>query len=195
LSEPLAGFTADRREFVGRNGSLDDPAALRDATPLSGNILAGFDPCAALRCVLVLEPGETRELVALLGAAESEDEARTMLDTYRDVGRASAALHASVSAWSQRLATVTVRTPEPSFDAMINRWSLYQALSCRMWGRAAVYQSSGAFGFRDQLQDVMAFLYAEPGLAREHILRASARQFEEGDVQHWWHPHSGRGVR
>jgi len=118
-----------------------------------------------------------------------------MLATYRDVGHATAALDSGIDAWARRLSVITVRTPEPSFDAMINRWSLYQALSSRMWGRAAVYQSSGAFGFRDQLQDVMAFVYAEPGVAREHIVRAAGRQFPEGDVQHWWHPPDGRGVR
>ena len=97
--------------------------------------------------------------------------------------------------WNERLSVITVQTPEPTFDAMLNRWTLYQALACRMWARSALYQSSGAYGFRDQLQDVMAFVYAEPALAREHILRAAARQFLEGDVQHWWHPQSGRGVR
>jgi len=195
LSEPLTSHTADRREFLGRNGSLNDPAALRGATPLSETIQAGIDPCAALQCVVTLKPGETREIVALLGAGRDDAEACDLLVAYRDVGRASAALGASTKAWSRRLSTVTVKTPEPSFDAMINRWSLYQALSCRMWGRAAVYQSSGAYGFRDQLQDVLAFLYAEPGVAREQIVRAAGRQFVEGDVQHWWHPPDGRGVR
>ncbi|MEX2179429.1 MAG: glucoamylase family protein [Gemmatimonadaceae bacterium] len=195
LSEPLAGFTGDRREFLGRNGSLADPAALRAGTSLSGSTVAGCDPCAALQCVLVLQPGETRELVAILGAADSDAGATALLAAYRDVGRASAALGAAATEWQRRLSAVTVRTPEPAFDAMMNRWSLYQALSCRMWGRAAVYQSSGAFGFRDQLQDVMAFLYAEPAIAREHIVRAAGRQFVEGDVQHWWHPPDGRGVR
>lgn len=195
MSEPLSSFTADRREFVGRNGWLGDPAALRDGAELARNTLAGVDPCAALQCTVTIEPGETREIVVLLGAAESDESARALIARYRDVEQASAALRSSHESWQRRLATITVRTPEPTFDAMINQWSLYQALSCRMWGRAAVYQSSGAFGFRDQLQDVMAFLYAEPQLAREHIVRAAGRQFPEGDVQHWWHPPDGRGVR
>jgi cyclic beta-1,2-glucan synthetase len=195
LSEPVSSFTADRREFVGRNGSLLDPVALRDAAPLSRTTNAGIDPCAALQCTLTLAPGESREIVALLGAAYSDEEANTLLTTYRDAGRAAAAVRVSTTAWADRLSTITVRTPEPAFDAMMNRWSLYQTLSCRMWGRAAVYQSSGAFGFRDQLQDAMALVYAEPRLAREHIIRAAGRQFVEGDVQHWWHPPDGRGVR
>ena len=185
----VTGHTADRREFIGRNGSLADPAALGDAT-LSGTTGAGIDPCAALQCGLELAPGETREVV-LLGAADGEPEARRMMTAYRAVADARAAMARSIAGWTGRLSVITVKTPEPSFDAMVNKWTLYQALSCRMWGRSALYQSSGAYGFRDQLQDVMAFVYAEPALAREHIVRAAARQFVEGDVQHWWHPHSG----
>jgi cyclic beta-1,2-glucan synthetase len=145
--------------------------------------------------MLELAPGETRTVVVLLGAAGDETEARATIEKLRTPAHAEAALGAAVQRWRDRLAVVRVRTPEPSFDAMLNRWSLYQALACRMWGRSALYQSSGAYGFRDQLQDVMAFVYAEPGIAREHILRAAARQFREGDVQHWWHPQTGRGVR
>ena len=193
LSEPLTGHTADRREFIGRNGSIAAPAAVH--APLAGTVGAGIDPCAALRCLVDLEPGETRELVVVLGAADGEEAARQALLEYRDAGRAKAAVARSVAAWNDRLSVITVRTPEPSFDAMLNRWTLYQALSCRVWARSALYQSSGAYGFRDQLQDVLALVYAEPALAREHILRAAARQFVEGDVQHWWHPQSGRGVR
>ena len=100
-----------------------------------------------------------------------------------------------MSGWNRRLSTIVARTPSPEFDAMVNRWSLYQALSCRMWARSALYQSSGAFGFRDQLQDCMAFVYAEPGIARAHLMRCAGRQFLEGDVQHWWHEPGGRGVR
>jgi cyclic beta-1,2-glucan synthetase len=195
MSEPLTSHTGDRREFLGRNGSLRCPAALAESVPLSGTTSAVLDPCAALQCVLELAPGETREIVCILGAASDDAQARTMIAKYRDVPAAKGALYTSIEGWKRRLSVITVRTPEPSFDAMVNRWSLYQALSCRIWGRAAVYQSSGAFGFRDQLQDVMALLYAEPALAREHIIRAAGRQFVEGDVQHWWHPPDGRGVR
>jgi len=194
LSEPLDGHTGDRREFLGRNGTLAAPAGLR-GQPLSGRHGAGLDPCAALRCVLELAPGEHRDVVVLLGAAEGEDEARRLVDACRGPRAARDAAAASVDGWTARLSVITVRTPEPSFDAMLNRWTLYQALACRMWARSALYQSSGAYGFRDQLQDAMAFVYAEPAVAREHVLRAAARQFVEGDVQHWWHPQSGRGVR
>lgn len=194
LSEPVTGYTGDRREFLGCNGTVEDPVALRHG-PLARTTGLGFDPCAAMQCVLELAPGETRELSMVLGAAATEDEARRIIARHLVPGAAAAASERSVALWAQRLSVVRVRTPEPSFDAMINRWSLYQALSCRMWARSALYQSGGAYGFRDQLQDVLAFLHAEPGVAREHILRAAARQFVEGDVQHWWHPQSGRGVR
>ena len=197
LSEPLRGHTGDRREFLGRNGWLGCPAALADpgAEPLSGVTSAVIDPCAALQCEISLAPGETREIVVVLGAANDDAEAKRLLTQYRNVERARASVATALDGWRERLSAITVRTPEPSFDAMLNRWMLYQALACRMWGRAALYQSSGAYGFRDQLQDTMAFVYAEPAIAREHIIRAAARQFVEGDVQHWWHPPDGRGVR
>jgi len=194
LSERSASHTADRREFLGRNGSTSDPAAMRERE-LGNRTGAGIDPCGSLQCVLSLRPGETREVAVALGAAPSEEEAQRLADKYRDLSRARAAIRRSVDAWEERLSVVSVRTPVPSFDVLTNRWTLYQALSCRMWARSALYQSSGAYGFRDQLQDVMAFLHAEPAVAREHILRSAARQFPEGDVQHWWHPQSGRGVR
>jgi cyclic beta-1,2-glucan synthetase len=197
ISEPVTAYTADRREFIGRNGTAASPSALagNDQPPLTGTTGAALDPCAALQCVIELVPGETREITVLLGATEGMDEARAMLARYRDTVRATAAVEGTMDAWTRRLSVVRVCTPEPSFDAMINHWMLYQALGCRMWARTALYQSSGAYGFRDQLQDVLAFLYAEPAIARAHIVRAAARQFVEGDVQHWWHPQSGRGVR
>jgi cyclic beta-1,2-glucan synthetase len=193
LTAPLATFTADRREFLGRNGSAEAPRGL-DYT-LSGASGAGLDPCAALRTVLELAPGETREVALLLGAAEGREAAMELMGRYGNPKAAEEAIEANCRRWRERLSVVAVRTPEPSFDLMVNRWTLYQALSCRMWGRTALYQSSGAYGFRDQLQDAMALVYAEPALARGQIVRAAGRQFVEGDVQHWWHPHGGRGVR
>jgi cyclic beta-1,2-glucan synthetase len=194
LSVPVTSHTADRREFLGRNGTLADPAGMRQAA-LAGSTGPALDPCAALQYAFHLAPGATRQFAVLLGAGRSDAEARSMVDAHRDVAAATAAMARTVDQWRQRLTVITVRTPEPSFDAMVNRWTLYQALACRMWARSALYQSSGAYGYRDQLQDVMAFLYAEPALAREHIVRAAGRQFVEGDVQHWWHPQDGRGVR
>ena len=194
VSDAPTSHTADRRAFIGRHGSLADPAGLL-ADSLDNRTGGSLDPCAALQCSIRLNPGESRELVVLLGAAQGEAAAREVITRYCTPARAREGLDASVAAWHRRLSVVTVRTPDPEFDVMINRWTLYQALSSRMWGRMGLYQSSGAFGFRDQLQDVMAFVYAEPALAREHLLRAASRQFLEGDVQHWWHPHSGRGVR
>ena len=194
ISERVAYYTADRREFLGRNGTVSSPAALERAG-LSGAIGATIDPCCALQVSVTIEPGETREIVMLLGAAEGEDAVREIIGRNRTAGQAKGAVDANIRAWGERLSAVKVKTPTPTFDLMLNRWSLYQALSCRMWARTALYQSSGAFGFRDQLQDVMAFVYADAAVAREHIVRAASRQFVEGDVQHWWHPQTGRGVR
>ncbi|MDQ6611376.1 MAG: glycosyl transferase family 36, partial [Gemmatimonadota bacterium] len=144
---------------------------------------------------ITLNPGETREVAVLLGSAETETAARTVLDSLGSAPQAAKALEIARLKWDHRLNVISVKTPDRAFDAIINKWTLYQALSGRMWARMGLYQSSGAYGFRDQLQDVMAFLYSEPNVAREHILRAARHQFLEGDVQHWWHPHSGRGVR
>jgi cyclic beta-1,2-glucan synthetase len=194
ISERVAYYTADRREFLGRNGTVSSPAALERAG-LSGAIGATIDPCCALQVSVTIEPGETREIVMLLGAAEGEDAVREIIARNRTSGEANKAVDANIHAWNERLSAIKIKTPSRTFDLMVNRWSLYQALSCRMWARTALYQSSGAFGFRDQLQDVMAFVYADAAVAREHIIRAASRQFVEGDVQHWWHPQTGRGVR
>jgi cyclic beta-1,2-glucan synthetase len=194
ISERVAYYTADRREFLGRNGTISSPAALERAG-LSGAIGATIDPCCAMQVSIVIEPGESKDIVMLLGAADGENAAQEMILRHRAPAAAKQSVDTNVEAWARRLGTIKVKTPDPTFDLMANRWALYQALSCRMWARTALYQSSGAFGFRDQLQDAMAFVYAAPEIAREHIVRASSRQFVEGDVQHWWHPHSGRGVR
>ena len=187
-------WTSDRLEFLGRNASLDHPASLERGDDLSGAAGATLDPCAALQTDVVLEPGQGTEVLCLLGQGEDADQARRLVEHYR--GQDGEALLREVRAeWDAVLDTVQVRTPDPSMDLLLNRWLLYQTLSCRVWARAAFYQCSGAYGFRDQLQDILALVVARPDLAREHILRAAARQFPEGDVQHWWHPPTGRGVR
>ncbi len=187
-------FTTDRTEFLGRNGSPAAPAAL-GRVELSGAVEPTFDPCAAIMTRFELKPGEEKEVVFFLGQAGRPEEVRELLRRYNQPGRVRQALAEVRSRWDQVLSAVQVRTPNPALDLMVNRWLLYQDLSCRVWGRSAFYQSGGAYGFRDQLQDVMALVYGAPGEARAQILRAAGRQFLEGDVQHWWHPPVGRGVR
>jgi cyclic beta-1,2-glucan synthetase len=186
--------SCDRKEFIGRNGTLARPAALR-RTQLSGHAGAGFDPCAALSTVIEVAPGETHEIVFLLGETGTKEEARACLKRFRQLAVVNEAFNKVIAHWDGILETVQVRTPDPAMDMMLNRWLLYQTAACRVLARSAFYQSGGAYGFRDQLQDVMALVYSRPDMARAHILRASARQFKEGDVQHWWHPPTGRGVR
>jgi len=188
------GWTGDRREFIGRNGTLDDPNGAVSGSPLSGRVGAGLDPCGVLQATVELEPGARAELVFLLGEAGSEDEARALVVKYRstDLDAVLAGVH---GLWDGVLGAVAVRTPDRAMDIMLNGWLLYQALACRVWARAGFYQASGAYGFRDQLQDGMALTASRPDLVREHLLRAAGRQFVEGDVQHWWLPTTGLGVR
>jgi cyclic beta-1,2-glucan synthetase len=187
-------LTGDRAEFLGRNRSAAFPAALK-RVGLSDHVGPGLDPCAALLGRFEVPPGGLVEVVFVIGQAADAPTAAKLASHYREPRSAAAALAEVIAAWDRRLSAVTVKTPDPRFDVLVNRWLPYQVLACRLWGRSAFYQSGGAYGFRDQLQDVTALLYAEPGEARAQILRAAARQFPEGDVQHWWHPPSGRGVR
>jgi cyclic beta-1,2-glucan synthetase len=187
-------WTGDRREFLGRHGTLAGPAGLLGPEPLSGRVGAGLDPCCALQAPIQIEPDGTVEIVFLLGEAASEADARTLVTRYR-AADLDEVLRGVGRYWDSVLGTVQVRTPDRSLDLILNRWMLYQTLVCRMWARAAFYQASGAYGFRDQLQDGMALAVSAPALTREHLLRAAARQYVEGDVQHWWLPQSGQGVR
>ncbi|HWX80023.1 MAG TPA: hypothetical protein VNZ02_08040 [Steroidobacteraceae bacterium] len=187
-------LTADRAEFIGHLGSLACPQALAGTLPLSGRVGGGLDPCGAMQTKITLNPGETKEFTLLLGAASSAAAAAALIERYR-TSDLDAAYQSVTDFWRRTLGVLQVRTPDRSMDLMLNGWLLYQTLSSRVWGRTAFYQSSGAYGFRDQLQDVMALCVCAPAVAREHILRAAARQFEAGDVQHWWLPTSGAGVQ
>jgi cyclic beta-1,2-glucan synthetase len=187
-------WTGDRLEFLGRNASLDHPESLERDEELSGKTGAGLDPCAALQTIVELEAGERAEVRFLLGQGESREESQSLIERYRAMS-CDQVLREVQEHWDKLLGAVQVKTPDRSMDLLLNRWLLYQTLSCRVWSRSALYQSGGAYGFRDQLQDVLALTVAKPDAAREHLLRAAARQFKDGDVQHWWHPPAGRGVR
>jgi cyclic beta-1,2-glucan synthetase len=197
-AQPLTAWTTSRAEFLGRNGSLAMPAALaRHHHRLAQQSGVGLG-CAVLQTEIELRPGEAREILFLLGQGAAQDEARALIAKYRVAQNAQRAIETTAHAWDELLGRVQVQTPDPALDVMLNRWLLYQTLACRVWGRSAFYQSSGAYGFRDQLQDVMALVLSAPEIAREHILRAAAHQFPEGDVMHWWHeisPTASKGVR
>ena len=187
-------WTGDRTEFLGRNGTLDHPAALERRDRLSGKVGAGLDPCGALQTIVELQAGGRAEIVFFLGEAATTEEARALITRYR-AADLDEILRKVREHWDDVLGAVQVTTPDRAMNVLLNRWLLYQTLACRVWARAAFYQAGGAYGFRDQLQDVMALMVAKRDVARAQLLRAAARQFVEGDVQHWWHPPSGRGVR
>ncbi|WP_309663737.1 GH36-type glycosyl hydrolase domain-containing protein [Tabrizicola sp.] len=189
----ITSWTADRAEFIGPGGTLAAPAGLGTAS-LSGRMGPALDPCAALQRRITIAPGETVELVFLLGQANSEAAASGLIQRMRAT-EATAILADVKRHWAEILTSVQVTSPDRAMDIMLNGWLMYQTLACRIWARAGFYQASGAYGFRDQLQDGMALTFARPDMTRAHLLRAASRQFPEGDVQHWWLPHSGQGVR
>ena len=194
VNEEMGSFSGDRTEFLGRNGNMAKPAALARER-LSNRIGPAMDPCAAMQVKIDLADWQECEIVFTLGTGRTVDDVRSLIKRFRGSSPARAALEAVWSYWNRTLGAVHVETPDKALNVLTNGWLLYQTLACRIWARSGFYQSSGAFGFRDQLQDVMALVYAEPQLARKHILRCAAHQFLEGDVLHWWHPPSGRGVR
>jgi len=191
----LRSVSGDRMEFIGRNGTLDAPAALRRSR-LSGKVGAGLDACAAIQAPFDLLPGQEREIVFVLGVGGRRNaDASSLVQKHRSAGAAHEALAAVHAHWEQVLGAVRIETPEPELDVLVNGWLMYQTIACRIWARSGYYQSGGAFGFRDQLQDAMATVHTQPQLLRDQLLLCAAHQFLEGDVQHWWHPPSDRGVR
>jgi cellobiose phosphorylase len=193
-AETTRTVSGDRTEFIGRNGTLRNPAAMARLR-LSGKVGAALDPCAAIQVPFDLADGQDREIIFMLGAGRHADDTGKLVRRFRGSVAARTALEAVWQYWNHTLGAVQVETPDQSVNFLANGWLLYQTLACRLWARSGYYQSGGAFGFRDQLQDVMALIHTEPRLVREHLLLCAARQFQEGDVQHWWHPPSGRGVR
>ena len=193
-THPQRTLTTSRTEFIGRNGSLHSPAAMRRIN-LSNQVGTGGDPCGAIQAYVEIPPGEQIQVVFMLGAADNEEQARSFLAQSRGVDGARHVLEEVWEKWKRDLGRVYVETPDVSVNLLVNHWLLYQTLGCRFWGRSGFYQSGGAFGFRDQLQDSLAFLYECPWITRQHLLTCAGRQFREGDVQHWWHPPTGRGVR
>ena len=194
VDEATRTISGDRTEFIGRNGTLHNPAALTRLR-LSGRVGAGFDPCTAIQVPFELAAGQEREITFRLGVGRNVDEARRSISRFQGPAAARGVLEAVWQYWKHTLGAVHVETPDQSLNVLANGWLVYQTLACRLWARSGYYQSGGAFGFRDQLQDSMALVHTEPHLMREHLLLCAARQFQEGDVQHWWHPPSGRGVR
>ena len=191
---PAYTISCNRAEFIGRNGTLRNPAAMK-RMHLSGRTGAALDPCAAIQVPFELGDGQEFEIIFKLGSGDNYDETEKLVQRFRGSNAARSALESVWQYWNHTLGAVQIETPETSLNVLTNGWLLYQTLSCRIWARSGYYQSGGAFGFRDQLQDVMSLIHTEPGLIRKHLLLAASRQFIEGDVQHWWHPPSGRGVR
>jgi N,N'-diacetylchitobiose phosphorylase len=187
--------TGDRTAFLGRTGSVSDPATLHSDAPLDGRTGAGLDPCAAFATSFAIPAGGSVEIAFLLGEAESEERARSLAREYGNLPATHESLDQVRSFWRDTLGAVQIETPSPALDLMVNGWLAYQNLACRVWGRSAYYQSGGAFGFRDQLQDSAALLYLDPSLTRAQILLHASHQFIEGDVMHWWHPPTSKGIR
>ena len=189
-----SSWTGDRAEFIGRNGTLGRPIALLRGTSLSNRTGAGLDPCGALQTNFRLKPGGTIDIVVLLGQAANLTKAQEVIAKYRTAD-INTVFGTVAKFWDEKLDKVQIKTPDRALDILVNRWLLYQTLACRVWARSGFYQSSGAYGFRDQLQDSTSLCIVSPATARAHLLRAASRQFAEGDVQHWWLAETGRGVR
>ena len=194
VDEGTRSMTGDRTEFLGRNGTLRNPASM-SRSRLSGKVGAALDPCGAIQMPFDLAVGQERDCTFRLGVGKDTEDARQLVRRFRGATARRAALETVWHHWTHTLGAVHVETPDQSLNVLANGWLLYQTIACRLWARSGYYQSGGAFGFRDQLQDVMALVHAKPHLAREQLLLCATRQFKEGDVQHWWHPPSNRGVR
>lgn len=193
-SPPPASYTGSRKDFIGRNQNTTTPDALK-RTKLSQRVGVAMDPCFALQTTVELYSQESKDIIMIFGECAHLAKAKEICNYFKNHNNVYSALDHAKAWWDQWLSKIQIKTPDPSLDLLFNRWLTYQNLSCRMWGRSAFYQSGGAYGFRDQLQDAAALVYFDPDLTREHIIKCASRQFLEGDVQHWWHVETGSGVR
>jgi len=187
-------FSTDRNEFLGRNGTLEKPDGMK-RTRLSNSQGAGYDPCVAIHVPITLSGNQEKEIIFRMGSGKDSQEAQKIMTRFTGRDAAANSLATVREYWKRVLSQTKIKTPDPSINILSNGWLLYQVIACRIWGRSGFYQSGGAFGFRDQLQDVLAVMDAAPEIARHQIILSASRQFKEGDVQHWWHPPLGRGVR
>ncbi|KAA8669438.1 cyclic beta 1-2 glucan synthetase [Clostridium sp. WLY-B-L2] len=187
-------YTGVRTEFIGRQGNVWRPEGLC-LKNLSNTVGAGFDPCMAQNVKVELDANSEGEIIVLFGQEDNFEEINRVIEKYSNAGSIQQELKNSQDYWKSTLETIQVNTPDDSMNIMLNGWLMYQVISCRYWSRTAFYQSGGAYGFRDQLQDVSAISYIRPDITREHIIYSASRQYLEGDVQHWWHPYVGSGIR
>ncbi|MES2882170.1 MAG: glucoamylase family protein, partial [Bacteroidota bacterium] len=194
VDDPNKSYTTDRTEFIGRNGSINNPDAMH-RTKLSGKTGAALDPCAAIQVAFDLVDDEEHQIVYTLGAGKNANDALELIRRFEGSMAAKKALDSVHEYWNEALGAVQIHTPDNAVNILANGWLNYQTIACRIWARSGFYQSGGAFGFRDQLQDVLSLMHTKPQYAKEQILLCASRQFKEGDVQHWWHPPTGRGVR
>ncbi|WP_440998798.1 GH36-type glycosyl hydrolase domain-containing protein [Fodinibius sp. SL11] len=192
---PSISYSSDRQSFIGRNRDLKNPLAVIAKTALNGRFGMRFESCAAFQFPLELKSGESVEIYFYLGEAQHQEEARTLISKYQSADAILQSLRDVKAFWRKKLGGIRIKTPEPELNILMNGWLQYQNIACRMWGRTGFYQAGGAFGFRDQLQDATAACYIDPELTRNQILLHAAHQFEEGDVLHWWHPPTDRGIR
>jgi cyclic beta-1,2-glucan synthetase len=190
----ITTYTADRTEFIGRDGNVANPAGMHEDR-FTGFVGAGVDPCGVIRTQIDLDEKDTKEILFVFGAAHGKGKAVNLLMKFKNISAANASLERVVTNWKQNLEAIQIMTPDKSMDFLFNGWLLYQTVSCRLYGRTSFYQSGGAIGFRDQLQDVLPLIHVDPLIARRHILYCAGRQFQDGDVLHWWHPPINKGVR
>ena len=194
VNDKLRTYTGDRLEFIGRNGNLQKPEALL-RTHLSGRTGPALDACAAMQVLLDLDTEQEIEIIFLLGAGKSTEDATNIINQFGKTSDIHKSLEKVIAYWKETLGRIQIETPDNSLITLANGWLMYQTMACRFWARSGYYQSGGAYGFRDQLQDSMAIMHTNSRIVHDHILLCASRQFPEGDVQHWWHPPVGRGVR